>query len=75
MVAYRFHPGHSEPVAERVSVPSPGPNEVLLKILAGGVCHSDLSLVDHDNDVHKIMLQDKTKKFTIGHEGAGKSPS
>ena len=73
MTAYRYHPGQPvQPVAERIYLPEVGPDQIMVKILAGGVCHSDLSLTDAENDVHKVMLQDKTRKFTVGHEGSGK---
>ena len=33
---------------EEVPVPEPGPGEVLVKVIAGGVCHTDLDAVDGD---------------------------
>ena len=33
---------------ERVPIPSPGPGEVLVKIVATGVCHTDLHAADGD---------------------------
>lgn len=55
-----------EPVRNSVSVPSPGEHEILLKILAAGVCHSDSYLLEgsHTLQVHK-------EPFTLGHEGCG----
>lgn len=69
MIAYRFKPPSTTPVAELVSVPSPAHDEVLLKVLAGGVCHSDLSMLDPTHIVN--AFPPKGKVFTIGHEGAG----
>jgi len=50
---------------EEVPVPSPGPGEVLVKIVATGVCHTDLHAADGDWPVKP------TPPFTPGHEGAG----
>lgn len=48
-----------------VSVPSPGPGQVLVKIIATGVCHTDLHAADGDWPVKP------TPPFIPGHEGAG----
>lgn len=48
-----------------VPVPNPGPGQVLVKIIATGVCHTDLHAADGDWPV-------KPKPpFIPGHEGAG----
>ena len=50
---------------EERPIPSPGPGEVLVKIRATGVCHTDLHAADGDWPV-------KPKPpFIPGHEGAG----
>jgi len=49
------------PAIEMVSVSPPGANEVLVKIMAAGVCHTDLAAV-RDARVCPVVL---------GHEGAG----
>src|SRR5690625_7980259 len=41
----------------------PGPDEVLIRVRAAGVCHSDLSVVDGNRPRPTPML--------LGHEGAG----
>jgi len=46
-------------------VPSPGPGQVLVKIIATGVCHTDLHAADGDWPVKP------TPPFIPGHEGAG----
>lgn len=51
---------------ERVPVPMPGPGEVLVKIEATGVCHTDLHAVDGDWPVKPIM------PLIPGHEGTGR---
>ncbi len=50
---------------EEVQIPSPGPGEVLVKIVATGVCHTDLHAADGDWPVKP------TPPFIPGHEGAG----
>ena len=47
-----------------VTVDDPGPNEVLVKIVASGVCHTDLTVkMLHGNGM--------TFPIVLGHEGAG----
>jgi len=50
---------------EEVPIPTPGPGEVLVKIIASGVCHTDLHAADGDWPVKP------TVPFIPGHEGAG----
>jgi len=50
---------------EEVPIPEPGPGEVLVKIVATGVCHTDLHAADGDWPVKP------TPPFIPGHEGAG----
>lgn len=50
---------------EEVSIPKPGPGEVLVKVVASGVCHTDLHAAEGDWPVKP------TPPFTPGHEGAG----
>ncbi|TFK52066.1 alcohol dehydogenase [Heliocybe sulcata] len=63
MSAYRWHPGVHEPVAESVPIPKPGAHEVLVRILAAGVCGSDYTLFKG--------VWPFPDPFTAGHEGAG----
>lgn len=51
-------------VVRDILVEDPGPNEVLVKLVASGVCHTDLTVK---------MLNGNGMKFPIvlGHEGAG----
>lgn len=46
-----------------VELDDPGPGEVLIKVLAAGLCHSDLSVVDGNRPRPVPML--------LGHEGCG----
>lgn len=50
---------------EEVPVPTPGPGEVLVKIMATGVCHTDVHAADGDWPVKP------SPPFIPGHEGAG----
>ncbi|HEL3818592.1 TPA: alcohol dehydrogenase AdhP [Stenotrophomonas maltophilia] len=53
------------PVIEEVSVPRPGAGEVLVKIEACGVCHTDLHAAEGDWPVKP------NPPFIPGHEGVG----
>jgi len=50
---------------EEVPVPIPGPGEVLVKIVASGVCHTDLHAADGDWPIKPAL------PFIPGHEGTG----
>jgi len=50
---------------EDVPIPTPAPGEVLVKIMATGVCHTDLHAADGDWPVKPAP------PFIPGHEGAG----
>ncbi|MET0795530.1 MAG: alcohol dehydrogenase AdhP [Polyangiaceae bacterium] len=50
---------------EERPIPTPGPGEVLVKIRASGVCHTDLHAADGDWPVKPAP------PFVPGHEGAG----
>ena len=49
---------------EEISVDQPGPGEVLVRIEATGVCHSDLHVIEEDGWHHSYPV-------LLGHEGAG----
>ncbi|MDA8371656.1 MAG: NAD(P)-dependent alcohol dehydrogenase [Nocardiopsaceae bacterium] len=50
-----------------VPVPEPGPGQVLLKVAAAGVCHSDLEVMSWSAESFPYELP-----LTLGHEGAGR---
>ncbi|MBX6328153.1 MAG: alcohol dehydrogenase catalytic domain-containing protein [Pseudolabrys sp.] len=57
-------------------IPEPKGTEVLLKVLAAGVCHSDLHLADGYFDLgggKRLSLEDRGMKLpvTLGHENVG----
>ena len=52
-------------VIEEVPIPTPGPGEVLVRIKATGVCHTDLHAADGDWPAKPVP------PFVPGHEGVG----
>lgn len=50
---------------EDMPIPTPGPGEVLVRIVASGVCHTDLHAADGDWPVKPTL------PFIPGHEGVG----
>jgi len=50
-------------VVEEVDLDGPGPGELLMRITAAGLCHSDLSAITGDRP--------RTMPAVIGHEAAG----
>jgi len=54
------------PELREVDLPEPGPGEVLIKITAAGLCHSDLHLTEWPEGTLPYTLP-----FTLGHENAG----
>ncbi len=66
MQAVRLHSPNSEPVIVEIPAPVPGPGEVLPRVDAAGLCHSDLHLMEWPEHVIPYKLP-----FTLGHETAG----
>jgi len=56
----------AQPELREVARPVPGPGEVLLKVTAAGLCHSDLHLLEWPEGTLPYELP-----FTLGHENAG----
>ena len=54
------------PEIREVPTPRPGPGEVLLKVTAAGVCHSDEYFMSLGAEEYTFGLP-----MTLGHEGAG----
>ena len=50
---------------EEVPIPTPGPGEVLIRVMANGVCHTDLHAAEGDWPAKPRL------PFIPGHEGAG----
>lgn len=66
MVAFRYYPTATKPTREIVPIPSPGPHEVLIQVLAGGICHSDFGFFEPAPPKYQYQ-----NSFTMGHEIAG----
>jgi len=65
MQALRLIAWGEEPQLVRVPVPQPGPGELLLRVDAAGLCHSDLHVIDSGGRLPYAL------PFTVGHEVAG----
>jgi propanol-preferring alcohol dehydrogenase len=66
MLALRLHTPGVEPTLDTIDVPVPTGTEVLLRVKAAGLCHSDLSVIDSVGNTWSRALP-----FTLGHEIAG----
>lgn len=68
MLAWRKHAASPVPHYETVDVPSAPKDGFLVKILAAGVCHSDVAIVSGVSATRQPYSRDV---FTLGHEGCG----
>lgn len=59
MKAGQWSPDDKKVLIKEVSIPEPGPNQFLVKIVSASLCHSD------------IMAIEAGQTATLGHEGAG----
>lgn len=66
MHAWAVKVGQHEPIRAHVAMPKPRPNDLLVKVLAMGVCHSDCTLMAMDEPVLGMKPE-----YILGHEGAG----
>jgi alcohol dehydrogenase, propanol-preferring len=66
MRAVRLRQWSSAPDLVEIDTPAPGPGEVLLRVDAAGLCHSDLHLSEWPAGTLPYTLP-----FTLGHENAG----
>jgi threonine dehydrogenase-like Zn-dependent dehydrogenase len=64
MIAARFHAATKSFGLEEVGIPQPGYGEVLVRVVACGICTSDVHLVEG-------MLPSPIPDVTPGHEAAG----
>jgi len=64
--ALRFSAWRTPPSLTDVDVPDPVGDEVLVRVEAAGICHSDLHVLDAAEGVLPYRLP-----FTLGHETAG----
>jgi len=66
MRAVRLVEWQAQPEVREVPVPVPGPGEVLVRVTAAGLCHSDVHLLEWPEGTLQYRLP-----FTLGHETAG----
>jgi len=64
MIAARLHKINQELSIDRISVPTVSSGEVLVRVRAAGLCHSDINYVEGVGKVGKLPI-------TLGHEIAG----
>ena len=64
-VQYRTFGGSPEVV--EIDTPVPGPGQVLLKMTAAGLCHSDVFVMSIPEDQYFLG----SLPLTLGHEGVG----
>jgi propanol-preferring alcohol dehydrogenase len=67
MAALRLVAWGEAPRFEQVPVPRPGPGEVLLRMAAVGLCHTDLHFLEAAPGAFPYELP-----FTLGHENVGR---
>ncbi|MFG2629498.1 NAD(P)-dependent alcohol dehydrogenase [Streptomyces sp. NPDC048473] len=66
MKAVQYRAVGSAPEVVTVPDPEPGPGQVLLKVTAAGVCHSDIAVMSRPAERIPFPLP-----LTLGHEGVG----
>ncbi len=64
MKAAVLHKQHMPLLIEEIDISNPKPGEIRVKMVGGGVCHSDYHRIDGHSDI-------KTLPFVMGHEGSG----
>lgn len=65
MKAAVFHGAHQPLEVTEIATPEPGPGEVLVKVAACGLCHTDLHYLDHGTPTFKAP------PLVLGHEISG----
>nr|WP_019856084.1 NAD(P)-dependent alcohol dehydrogenase [Actinopolyspora mortivallis] len=66
MKAVQYRRVGDSPEVVEVDVPEPGPGQVLVKVDAAGMCHSDIAVMSFSAEEFPYPLP-----LTLGHEGAG----
>jgi propanol-preferring alcohol dehydrogenase len=66
MRALQYRELGREPEVVEVPTPSPGPGEVLVRVLAAGLCHFDTFVMNLPEEQYSYGLP-----LTLGHEGVG----
>lgn len=66
MKAVQYPKVGSKPQVNEIPIPEPGPGQVLLKMTAAGMCHSDIAVMQWPESQFPFQLP-----MTLGHEGVG----
>src|ERR1044072_7371241 len=66
MRALQYHEIGQPPAIQMIDAPTAGPGQVLLRILAAGVCHSDQFVMSLPESEYSFGLP-----LTLGHECVG----
>ncbi|WP_235497486.1 alcohol dehydrogenase catalytic domain-containing protein [Frankia sp. R43] len=69
MPAYRLTDWLQQPAIVDITVPRPGPGEVLVRVAGNGLCHSDLTMHQISAEIGAALGW--RVPFTLGHEIAG----
>lgn len=67
MLAYRLLKEQTQPEFQEVPEPHAGPGQVVVKVAASGLCHTDFTVIDREPK----YWGDDAPPFTLGHEIAG----
>ncbi|HYV19827.1 MAG TPA: NAD(P)-dependent alcohol dehydrogenase [Verrucomicrobiae bacterium] len=67
MLAYRLLQAQAQPEFQDVPDPHPGPGQVVVRVAASGLCHTDFTVISRD----RAYWKDNPPPFTLGHEVAG----
>jgi propanol-preferring alcohol dehydrogenase len=67
MKAVQYRTFGASPEVVEVERPTPGPGQVLLRVTAAGLCHSDVFVMSIPEDQYFLG----TLPLTLGHEGVG----
>lgn len=67
MLAYRLAEAQTQPDFQDVPEPHAGPGQVVIRVAASGLCHTDFTVISRDRSYWKGV----PPPFTLGHEIAG----
>src|SRR5262245_36135872 len=67
MLAYRLLKEQKKPELQEVPDPHAGPGQVVVRVAASGLCHTDFTVIARE----KGYWKEQSPPFTLGHEIAG----
>ena len=67
MLAYRLLEEQKKPEFQEVPEPHAGPGQIVVRVAASGLCHTDFTVISRE----KGYWKDQPPPFTLGHEIAG----